>query len=60
MKEKNRLWTENQIKTTYKLSFIEIYNENVRDLLTGDKEKENKFLNVVEDYKGNTTIADVA
>jgi len=26
-------------------------------LLTG--EKDNRFLNVVEDYKGNTTISDV-
>lgn len=56
LQEKKRLLQEEQIKVTYKFSFIEIYNENVRDLLSSEN---NKILNIVEDYKGNTMISDL-
>jgi hypothetical protein len=58
LKEKVKL-EENQTTATFRLSFIEIYNENVKDLLVTEKEKENRFLNIVEDCKGCTTIAEV-
>lgn len=54
LKEKKRLEEEEGARVSYKFSFIEIYNENVRDLLSSDN---NKYLNIVEDQKGNTTIS---
>ena len=56
VKQKDRLWEQEKTKVSYKFSFIEIYNENVRDLLAPS---DAKYLNVVEDGKGVTTVADV-
>jgi len=39
-----------------KFSFIEIYNENVRDLLSEDGKKQ---VNIGEDAKGNLSLIDV-
>jgi hypothetical protein len=43
-------------KVDLKFSFIEIYNENVRDLLSEDGKKQ---VSIGEDAKGNLTIVDV-
>lgn len=40
-------------------SFFEIYNENVRDLLSNEPIMQAKSLSVIEDNKGNTQIQDL-
>jgi|JI6StandDraft_1071083.scaffolds.fasta_scaffold01679_12 hypothetical protein len=40
-------------------SFFEIYNENVRDLLSPEPIMQTKSLSVIEDNKGNTQIQDL-